>query len=1686
MLRRPIAYLAVTLPAAWSVKTANRQMHEPGNAQQMPYVPLGNSVPKVPWIRQSKFAPATSGATIATPTATKVPPTTALSTSQMDAVLDMDTDVPDTIIPAHRPVAGSAKSPTNSSGHGGQTRATTTRRVPGVTGPTLDSRISDIIMVDGSLAGEMLPTVVQLLIDPEAEGIENVSLSDFAAMQPKRQLAALNGKRSWHDWLLDSTHYKQVARLSLESPHYDLKALSLAGITTLYQWAEQPNLVKVSSYTRNLLDAAVDKSVEAYVDEVARLVNASNMLESTLAAWAADIIGKFVLDSLGITMEQAASARRDAGISSQMMKSGAADVNSGMSLTEQATIAAMESESPILRAGYLCTLDHYHRLAKKVLATVRREYMVQRPINSLANNSSRAALDSQAEAEIREKAYATLSDAMLRVLYAQAPRMPKELHTLRDNGFIALDRLHGLLRQITSVLQLQNVPVRYFVFHSIDGRSPSELEGRDANALSMGAAPTEAPGGGSAPHNSSGASGTGMGMSSAMSMAPPTLVSGMFLTGTANYNVTLGEWCGSPQPPVPHDLCRANPVQNEYFSVLHRLKRHTMRVSRTTLFEAIMGANQHRSGFNAAEALGLQQLFGTGKLVEDRLSSVLNGYYASPQSSRLLHFIEAGHSCGKTSVLERLSMRMTENGKKAVIVRYSGAATPFTPGLDDNPLAFPARFWFRVALASCPYLVRTEELFTRAPKSVMWWANRRNWSWELYQKCICVPGHSDESPLPLHAILVDDMDRVLDSMQSQLAHECSSATAGGVATDCTLGPQAHSTVMEAGGAEAKELGTQPENRDNSQPKSDAVLGKGKATEVGVAQANVEAASLHRRRTPTYSELVEAALAKVTVALGQLNMVFTGHHASNIFLTHGDTPIRYYFISLTSGIGLQQRLRVLPLVSVLHALHQRSRLEFSGLMYEVLKNCPGLLGYTLDVFWSGRAALMDLRGGAPHLMQWSGTHPLLRSYVPSELFAELPHRNHLLKNPPEARRRLVELLQRQLSSPTGLLTRGVDTTLRDERDGLTVSYNHTTCQVHPFALFTIFTHQDPLETPREGMIVRAWGEVWAEYCAVVSSMGTTSERKRDALRVLLHGALLLRVVAVSGAQVDLNLKIPPYGFPLLASPTRCKQRGSGGDLETVIVKATPETIRKAVAGYKTFFANTEQKHVPFRPTVGLNGGCDVVSVDGATLALYDLVTTNEALQDISYRFAEALLGVLHCLEMRVLPENRVRKVHYVSVVSIDQTSIWGASGSSDGVHGTSVSTRGAVASLTADDVFSTPPTPVVPYFLDLGAVFEDSVMDRLRTLQEMLGITKEFRTLNDLLDELEGTHNVRVHQDVIASQAELESLLSSTLMQLVPDATVLPPYAAEAVAPESLLFNVLREDDDDELRMPEVEEMRRESVLATEMPVCDSFDETTHTQESAELLEAMLNDSPVDSLPEPVGERMAERPAPVLPQMSAPVDMSVGNTVPASAPMGPSTTSPPANAAQEDALAWLHDLITPAAVSAPSTNPAGETSFRTTFSGEMSRPQVGTGSFVSLSNDEDVDQGAGEDEEGSFLEDKMFDEEDEKESVEILEEEEEHVVDERAKKSSDNDSGRQKPKKQAAKASSQSGGGKKGAHSSASKKKSHQTSAASTSHASDTPRGKRAQGRGAKADKRTTAATVASEAAKTKKAAKKKK
>ncbi|KAG5510727.1 hypothetical protein GH5_06951 [Leishmania sp. Ghana 2012 LV757] len=1597
----------------------------------------------------------------------------------------------------------------------GALRSTPTRRMAAVSGPTLDARVEDIVKVEETLASELtLPKVVQLLIDPQAEGVERITMSEFVAMQPKRQLLALGGKREWQQWIEQSTYYQQAARLAAESPAQDLAALQQAGIQSLQQWLEHPQLVKVSARTRSALDTAVAQSVEAYMAEVVKVVNTSNQVEDVLSHWVSDVMGKFVLDSLQISVDWASQAmwakRKDWMPADAVRNGGGGSPSTGTASSASllggdvtgrthpqsvesrmlgemlsgggCSGASQSQQQSMLRPGEACTLDHYLRFVQKVISSVRQDYV--------ASHAAMGATpggwgDDQAEREITERSYGVIAAAFTQLLeQAVAHQLPPELQSLQQNGYLALDRVSGLLKRAGSLLQLRSVPVRYFVFHS----SVDEATAVAATASHGRSSRADA--------SLSGGAQNGLAV-----QAPPHYASGTFLTGSNRLDVTLGEWSGQPDPPSSTARESGGVVddatEQEYLSVLHRLRRRVDTLAVTSLYEVIAQPERFGgNGFSAAEAIGLRQLFGPVKLLEDRLTTLL--HYPPAAADKPIHFIEAGPLSGKTALLEQLAERTARPGDKVVLVRYGGSAMPYLPDLDDHPMAFAARFWFRVALASCPYLIRTEELYSRAPRSVYWWGHPKNWSWERYQSLLqsarnAGTGHRQHqqqqqqqqrgassaavaAPAQLASILVDDVDRALSAMQikwgSAAAFSSTATQSAPGGSSCGRGGAlAHSSsatrVDEGADDDAGEdHAGDGEDEDTPARAAAAAVTAPAAHSPSLQQQRQQAMSLWVSTGKSVEEHLYSCFTQISAAVGQVNFVFAGTAATPLLLGYCSAPCRRYYLPLSGGVGLQPRLRVLPLLATLHALHLTHRLDMPGLLYEVLKNAPALAGKALELFWSHRVSLMDLRTGLPRLMMGSGSaHPqLLHSYVPRELFAELPVYIALLQDPRRTRRRLVELLQRQLSSPTGYLSTELDTTPQDIKDGLVLPHNHTSSQVHPFALFAIFSRQDAIDErvfnsegqllegselqrggdaegedgegeevngscsnakpkaaatnaaaaaaaaaarlrsstgvgSNERKVVRAWAEVWAEYRSVVSTLSTTPARKRDAMRILLHGALLLRSAAVAGAQLELNLKVPSFGFPLLASETRVRgssahhARGTAAAAgESLIRSATPDTVRRAVSAYKMFFSNAAPSHFPFRPMVGLNGGCDVVFVCGSTLALYSIVTTTAQLRHMVARFAEALLGVLHVLERQVLPADKVRAVQYVTVVSLDEARPGmdasllgnGSSGSHTGVY---ARRRGAaVAGGVSVDVFNTATAPTVPYYLDYDAVFEDDVMDRLRELQRALSITKDFRTLSELINEIERTHRVRVLHDVVATPEEVESLFSPTLLQLVPDSTVLPAYTSAVVSAADLMVQAMNrgagarrasdvaadEDDDadyvnmgedDVVPGAELDDLASDARLLRDASAGKSAaggigpSDSLHVadgdlvHESAALLEAMMNDE-LDSMTNWSAQLQQQReetardlqrdlvmedrinynaPPPSIGMSAA--DAAYTRVPPPSAGGAASLKSSraPARSAAEDAeadaLAWLHDVITPESLIAglQGSNPGAQAS-----------------------------------------------------------------------------------------------------------------------------------------------------------------
>ncbi|KPI87600.1 hypothetical protein ABL78_3309 [Leptomonas seymouri] len=111
---------------------------------------------------------------------------------------------------------------------------------------TIDEALLD--KEDGSTKRATVRDLVCLLVDPDAgANIEAVSLRDFAAMAPKRQLRAVGNDQDGLSILLSSERYQSER---------DARALRLAGITTVGQWREQPDRIPLSAYSRGVLDTA--------------------------------------------------------------------------------------------------------------------------------------------------------------------------------------------------------------------------------------------------------------------------------------------------------------------------------------------------------------------------------------------------------------------------------------------------------------------------------------------------------------------------------------------------------------------------------------------------------------------------------------------------------------------------------------------------------------------------------------------------------------------------------------------------------------------------------------------------------------------------------------------------------------------------------------------------------------------------------------------------------------------------------------------------------------------------------------------------------------------------------------------------------------------------------------------------------------------------------------------------------------------------------------------------------------------------------------------------------------------------------------------------------------------------------------------------------------------------------------
>lgn len=112
---------------------------------------------------------------------------------------------------------------------------------------TIDEALLGSSNLHSSSTTTSVRDLVRLLVDPDAgTAVEAVSLRDFAAMAPKRQLRAVNNDHDCLDVLLNSERYQSEK---------DARTLRLHGITTVGQWREQPDRVPLSAYGRGVLEA---------------------------------------------------------------------------------------------------------------------------------------------------------------------------------------------------------------------------------------------------------------------------------------------------------------------------------------------------------------------------------------------------------------------------------------------------------------------------------------------------------------------------------------------------------------------------------------------------------------------------------------------------------------------------------------------------------------------------------------------------------------------------------------------------------------------------------------------------------------------------------------------------------------------------------------------------------------------------------------------------------------------------------------------------------------------------------------------------------------------------------------------------------------------------------------------------------------------------------------------------------------------------------------------------------------------------------------------------------------------------------------------------------------------------------------------------------------------------------------
>nr|CAI94600.1 putative glutamic acid rich protein [Trypanosoma cruzi] len=339
-------------------------------------------------------------------------------------------------------------------------------------------------------------------------------------------------------------------------------------------------------------------------------------------------------------------------------------------------------------------------------------------------------------------------------------------------------------------------------------------------------------------------------------------------------------------------------------------------------------------------------------------------------------------------------------------------------------------------------------------------------------------------------------------------------------------------------------------------------------------------------------------------------------------------------------------------------------------------------------------------------------------------------------------RLAELMLIQFNSADGYLH--LPDIKDDEKKGFVIALDGDSAQVDPFALYSTFGAAKL--AGGESPAITALYQVWSAYSAYTEAHeaaeddATAKFFKEKGVEALVHGAVLLRAISREQAVTLEPQDIPAYGFPLLSSdrrPHRTRRSKVATDM-------TAEKVADAVKAYTAFFSTKGKKFTPIRPTIDYNSGCSVAALMGTTLHLYETSlkeTVRE--EDIRCRFGEAMLGVLHVVEKKVM--TRINVVHY----HILATSISGGSGGSNSME-----------SMT---------TSIVS--IDITGSFTTAEKTRLLQLAEPLGMAgaiADCTCVSDIVDSIEAL-GVSVVHDILTNRDDLEALLTPTLVQLLPEA-----------------------------------------------------------------------------------------------------------------------------------------------------------------------------------------------------------------------------------------------------------------------------------------------------------------------------